>query len=93
MRRCASSLAVLGALERGEEVPYLNALQPEVVRRHPPIARALAALTDAGLHSPLMSGSGSTCFALARSEAQARDAAQLLAAQHPDWWVTATSTV
>lgn len=84
--------ALLGALASGEPVPYFNALQPEVVRRHPPIAAALAALQDAGLHAPLMSGSGSTCFALARSEAQARDAAGQLAARFPGWWVAAAST-
>ncbi|SEJ41612.1 4-diphosphocytidyl-2-C-methyl-D-erythritol kinase [Deinococcus reticulitermitis] len=84
--------ALLGALERGEEVPYLNALQPEVVRRHPPIAQALAALERAGLHSPLMSGSGSTCFALARSDAQAEEAARTLAGRHPGWWVGAART-
>lgn len=89
--------ALLGALASGPdsfgaEVPYFNALQPEVVRRHPPIAEALAALQGAGLHSPLMSGSGSTCFALARSEAQARDAAGQLAARFPGWWVAAAST-
>lgn len=84
--------AVLGALGRREEVPYLNALQPQVVRRRPPIARSLAALSEAGLHSPLMSGSGGTCFALARSEAQAEDAARMLAEQHPGWWVRAART-
>ncbi|MFC5849845.1 4-(cytidine 5'-diphospho)-2-C-methyl-D-erythritol kinase [Deinococcus petrolearius] len=89
--------ALLGALasgpdSSGTEVPYFNALQPEVVRRHPDIARALAALRGAGLHSPLMSGSGSSCFALARSEAQAQAAAGQLAAQFPGWWVAAAST-
>lgn len=84
--------ALLAALASGGPVPYFNALQPEVVRRHPPIAGALAALQEAGLHSPLMSGSGSTCFALARSQAQAQAAAQMLATQHPDWWVAACQT-
>lgn len=84
--------ALLASLASGEPVPYFNALQPEVVRRHPPIAGALAALQGAGLHSPLMSGSGSTCFALARSEAQAQEAARQLAARFPGWWVAAAST-
>lgn len=84
--------ALLASLASGEPVPYFNALQPEVVRRHPPIAGALAALQGADLHSPLMSGSGSTCFALARSEAQAQEAARQLAARFPGWWVAAAST-
>lgn len=81
--------AVLGALAQETDVPYLNALQPAVVARHPDIARALAELKGAGLHSPLMSGSGSTCFALARNEAQAQAAAAALAQRCPGWWVTA----
>lgn len=85
--------AVLAALQAGEEVPYFNALQPEVVARHPAIAEALAALAAAGLHSPLMSGSGSTCFALAQSKEQAQEAAAALARQFPGWWVQACQTV
>lgn len=84
--------AVLGALRDGREVPYFNALQPEVVRRFPPVAEALAALREAGLHSPLMSGSGSTCFALARSPGQAQEAARELARRFPAWWVRAAAT-
>ncbi|MHA0035694.1 4-(cytidine 5'-diphospho)-2-C-methyl-D-erythritol kinase [Deinococcus sp. PESE-13] len=81
--------AVLEALAQETDVPYLNALQPAVVARHPDIARALAELSGAGLHSPLMSGSGSTCFALARNEAQAQAVAAALAQRCPGWWVTA----
>ncbi len=83
---------ILHALATGAEVPYFNALQPEVVARHPAIAQALAALAAAGLHSPLMSGSGSTCFALARSDQHAQAAAKAVAAQFPGWWVTAART-
>ncbi len=78
---------ILAALSNGRPVPYVNALQGPVAARHAPIREALDALTDAGLHSPLMSGSGSTCFALARDDAHAHDAAQVLAARHPGWWV------
>ncbi|WP_420595104.1 4-(cytidine 5'-diphospho)-2-C-methyl-D-erythritol kinase [Deinococcus sp.] len=80
---------LLAALHSGADVPYFNALQPGVVSRHPPIAAALAALTAAGLHSPLMSGSGSTVFGLAHSEAQAQAAQQTLQAQFPGDWVRA----
>jgi 4-diphosphocytidyl-2-C-methyl-D-erythritol kinase len=36
-----------------------------------------------------MSGSGATCWAMFAHEHQARQAAQLLSQQHPDWWVAA----
>ncbi len=80
---------VLGALAAGSEVPYFNALQPAVVARHAPIAAALEAVGAAGLRSPLMSGSGSTVFGLATSQAQARAAAATLQVQFPAWWVRA----
>ncbi len=38
-----------------------------------------------------MSGSGATCFALFETDAAARRAEALLAADRPDWWVRATS--
>lgn len=82
---------ILQALRNGVDVPYFNALQPEVVRRHPPIAEALQALSGAGLHSPLMSGSGSTCFALAHSPEHAKAAAKALAEQFPAWWAAAAA--
>lgn len=85
--------AILASLQDGRPVPYLNALQDGVVARHPAIGGVLGALAAAGLRSPLMSGSGSTCFALAASDSQAHAAAQALARQHPEWWVRATSTL
>lgn len=80
---------IIAALQDESDVPYFNALQPEVVHRHPRIAETLRLLSDAGLRSPLMSGSGSTCFALARSMAQAEAAAQHLRQTGPDWWAVA----
>ncbi|MFC3859565.1 4-(cytidine 5'-diphospho)-2-C-methyl-D-erythritol kinase [Deinococcus antarcticus] len=85
--------AILKALERRTEVPYLNALQPEVTSRHPAIIRTLHALADAGLRSPLMSGSGSTCFALAQTDVEAQAAAQRIVQTHPGWWVAACHTL
>ncbi|MFC3832177.1 MULTISPECIES: 4-(cytidine 5'-diphospho)-2-C-methyl-D-erythritol kinase [Deinococcus] len=84
---------VLATLADGRPVPYLNALQGPVAARHAAIQEALGALADAGLRSPLMSGSGSTCFALAGSEDHAHDCAQAIAARFPQWWVQATSTL
>ncbi|WP_135229258.1 4-(cytidine 5'-diphospho)-2-C-methyl-D-erythritol kinase [Deinococcus fonticola] len=85
--------AILAALEQRADVPYLNALQPEVVARHPAIIRALHALSDVGLRSPLMSGSGSTCFALAQTDVEAQAAAERLSETHPGWWVAACHTL
>ncbi len=85
--------AIRAALEGGQPLPYLNALQAGVLARQPEVAAALGALEAAGLHSPLMSGSGSTCFALARSREQAEAAARSLQAEHPDSWVRAASLV
>lgn len=81
--------AIRQALVSGVEVPYFNSLQAGVLARFPSVLTTLEALADAGLHSVLMSGSGATCFGLARDEAQAQAAAGALSAQFPQWWVTA----
>ena len=83
--------AIRAALAGGQPLPYFNALQAGVLARHPEVAAALGALEAAGLHSPLMSGSGSTCFALARSREQAEAMARRLQTEHPDCWVRAAS--
>lgn len=85
--------AVRHALGTGTETPYFNSLQAGVLLRHPEIEACLRALADAGLHSVLMSGSGATCFGLARDAAQAQAAAAALAAQFPEWWVTAAQVL
>jgi len=85
--------AILTALTGTQDVPYLNALQGPVAARHAPIREALAALAAAGLRSPLMSGSGATCFALAASDEAAHAAAQMIRAGHPRWWVETACTL
>ncbi|GGO29412.1 4-diphosphocytidyl-2-C-methyl-D-erythritol kinase [Deinococcus humi] len=85
--------AILAALGGERDVPYHNALQDCVSARHTPVREALEALSDAGLRSPLMSGSGSTCFALAFNDEQAYDAARAIASAHPEWWVQAAQTL
>ncbi|AWN21928.1 4-(cytidine 5'-diphospho)-2-C-methyl-D-erythritol kinase [Deinococcus irradiatisoli] len=84
-----NALEVITALAGGQEVPYFNALQPGVLARHAEVAAALEAVAAAGLGSPLMSGSGSTVFGLAGSEAQARSAAARLQTRFPGWWARA----
>ena len=85
--------SVQGALRSGGPVPYVNALQPAVLVRHPQVSAALSAVTQAGLHSPLMSGSGSTVFALARDERQARATQAALQVQFPTWWTQAAQVM
>ena len=81
--------AIRDALETGQRLPCFNALQAGVLARHPEIGAVLNALSAAGLHSPLMSGSGSTCFALALSRAHAQEAATELQKSHPNHWIRA----
>lgn len=83
---------ILEALGRGDAPPYRNDLERPVLEHYPIIAEVKYALQHVGLHGVLMSGSGSTCFGLARDEIQARDAAARLELEHPDWWIRATQT-
>ena len=83
-------LAGIGAaLLAGSPLGYWNALEAGVLARHPQIGAALGALSAAGLHSALMSGSGSTVFGLAASREQAQAAAATLQAQYPAYWIRA----
>ncbi|GHF92630.1 4-diphosphocytidyl-2-C-methyl-D-erythritol kinase [Deinococcus piscis] len=84
---------IITALRDGRELPYFNSLQPGVLRRHSDIEATLQALADAGLHSVLMSGSGATCFGVARDGAHAEAVAAKLGAAHPGWWVTAAQVL
>ncbi|MFC5597162.1 4-(cytidine 5'-diphospho)-2-C-methyl-D-erythritol kinase [Deinococcus cellulosilyticus] len=84
---------ILAALHNRQEVPYFNALEPAVVARHPEIGEVLQALQNHHLISPMMSGSGSTCFALAKSQQEAEEAVLKLRKQFPASWCTAAHTV
>ncbi|MFO7546069.1 MAG: hypothetical protein R6W77_11325 [Trueperaceae bacterium] len=81
---------VLGRMAAGDDPGWSNALQPGVLRLRPEVREVLAALRDAGLRGVAMSGSGPTCFGLARDEVAAEAAATALRAARPTWW---TSTV
>ncbi|MDR9392158.1 MAG: 4-(cytidine 5'-diphospho)-2-C-methyl-D-erythritol kinase [Trueperaceae bacterium] len=81
--------AVLEAWAAGGTPRWRNDLQPGVGTRHAPVRAALAALRNAELGAPILSGSGATCFALAPDEAAAHRAADHLAGEHPDAWVRA----
>ena len=68
-----------------------NDLQAAAVSIAPVIGDALAVLDDALLAR--MSGSGATCFGIYPDMAAAEAAADRIAADRPDWWVTATRTI
>ena len=77
------------ALARGGlrgALPFLrNALEEPARRLCPDVDRLLAAFAAAGACRPLLTGSGSACFALARTAPEARGiAARLAAARGPD---------
>jgi len=84
---------ILGRLERGEEPGLINGLQPGVVRAHPEIRAALDALRAAGLRGVLMSGSGSTCFALVDGDDQEARAADRIRREHPAWRLVVARTL
>lgn len=69
-----------------------NDLEIPAIRIQTTIADVLKALQDSpGCLLARMSGSGATCFALFGSVGSAQDVAQRLQADHPKWWVRATS--
>jgi len=84
---------VLERLEAGEEPGWPNALQPGVLRLRPELRGVLTRLREAGLRGALMSGSGPTCFGVARDAEHAASVAERLRASEPAWWVRADTTL
>ncbi len=69
-----------------------NDLEAAALRVAPAIGPALEALARLpGARAARMSGSGATCFALFASPDAAAMAQRILAAEHPNWWVKATT--
>jgi len=67
-----------------------NDLEAPAITLAPVIADVLAALRALpGCSLARMSGSGATCFALFASAAGTQDAAKVLHAKYPQWWVQA----
>jgi 4-diphosphocytidyl-2-C-methyl-D-erythritol kinase len=83
---------IVHALIEKRAPPYRNDLELSVLEAYPIVQRVKDALEATGLYGVLMSGSGSTCFGLARDAGHASSAAALLARAQPDWWVAATVT-
>lgn len=67
-----------------------NDLTSAATRLVPDIALILPALSDRhGCLLSRLSGSGATCFGVFDNATNAQAAAQLIAQDHPDWWVAA----
>lgn len=88
-------LATLAKLKDRDDLLHLlgtqaNDLEAPAIAQAPVIADVLAVLrTLAGCRLARMSGSGATCFALFVSAAAAQEAAKILSAKYPHWWVQA----
>ena len=80
----AALVSILAARRNDLEIP---AIRIQVVIAD--VLEALQASPDCLLAR--MSGSGATCFALFGSAGAAHDVAQRMQADHPGWWVRATS--
>jgi len=63
------------------------------IQTQPAISNVLSALHKTELFPVLMSGSGATCFGIARAYEEAETAAAQLAQLHPNWWVRAARLV
>ena len=82
-------------LPTGDWVNWLaetrNDLQSPAIAVAPEIAETIAGLEQSSSCSlARMSGSGATCFGLYGNGDDARQAAQQISRDHPDWWVVAT---
>ncbi len=66
---------------------WRNDMTGAAIQVQPMISGVLSALHKTNLYPVLMSGSGATCFGIARSFEEAEAVAATLCAQHPHWWV------
>ena len=84
---------LLEQLKTGSKLSYVNSLQPGVMLHEPYIREVVTALRIVGLRGVMMSGSGSTCFGLARDEAHAQEVEKEFTEKYPHWWVKAVQTL
>jgi len=68
---------------------WRNDMTAAAIQTQPQISNVLSALHKTTLFPVLMSGSGATCFGIARDFAEAENVAGQLARLHPNWWVRA----
>jgi 4-diphosphocytidyl-2-C-methyl-D-erythritol kinase len=87
-----SLAAAYAASMRPDELPELhNDLEPTVFARHPLLAEIRHRLAGLGAKSTLMSGSGSTIFAIFDSEATRSNAID--DCENQGWWCAPTRTI
>ena len=84
---------LLESLQPEKKPIYVNALQPGVMLQEPYIREVITALRLVGLRGVMMSGSGSTCFGVARDEAHAREVEEEFVEMYPHWWAKAVRTL
>ncbi len=73
---------------------YFNTLESSVFDFEPIVKENCDLLKGlSGVYGVLMSGSGSSCFALADSEAELKFARAQIAKQHPDFWLKICHTM
>ena len=71
-----------------------NALEPTVESLYPEMRRVKSEIGGiAGLARPMVSGSGSSVFALCESREEAESAAAKIKERHPSWRAHAVQTV
>ncbi len=80
-----------GPLNFDDAIEYLaqqrNDLEKSAIAHAPKIAHVLQALSKNNAALARMSGSGATCFGLYENHAAAENAAQIIQAENPTWWV------
>ncbi len=92
-QRFSGPLDVTALLAQLEGEPdYPNDLEAGVVAHYPVVGEVLKVLKRSGLRGVRMSGSGSSCFGLAKNAEDAERTAAVLAEQHPAWWVRAAQS-
>ena len=84
---------LLESLKPEKKPVYVNALQPGVMLQDPYIREVITALRLVGLRGVMMSGSGSTCFGIARDEAHAKEVEEEFVEMYPHWWAKAVRTL
>lgn len=89
-----TALNLDNCLKNPKVLPELhNDLQAGVLKLYPKIRSVLEVLRKADLNKVLMSGSGSTCFAIVEDAQYAKGIATQIKIQQPRWWVTTTETI
>jgi len=70
----------------------INSLEAGVVKKYPLVKTVLDSLKAEGFSQVMMSGSGSTCFAISDDKTKLEEVCGKLQKSHPEWsfWVTST---